>query len=309
MPPSSASQLALNDGPPTVIYVMGAGRSGSTILGVALGNCANVFYAGELEAWLRQSGVPNFGGLERTHFWDVVRAHVRGDDLFGDEAWRYLEYSLAPVRLRRCLSRRQLRRLYRRTSGDLYRAISSVADATHIVDTSHYPLRAHELKQITGLNIYLIYLVRNPANVVASFARRDITNVSKPLLATNAYLALTHLLSIFVFLSHPKDQRLVLRYEDFVSSPARALRQILDSVGASGALPDLTALRTGIPFQGNRLLESPTVAFRANTAPIAHPPVSSRVTKLLQLPWAVALSHLKPKISTASVAERSKATG
>lgn len=45
----SASESPLPTSPerPKVIYVMGAGRSGSTILGVVLGNCTNVFDAGE----------------------------------------------------------------------------------------------------------------------------------------------------------------------------------------------------------------------------------------------------------------------
>jgi hypothetical protein len=276
---------------------MGAGRSGSTILGVMLGNCANVFYAGELEAWLRRSGVPNFNGAERTQFWNDVRQKVGGDELFGDKAWCYLEYSLAPVRPRGWLRRRQLRRLYRQISGDLYRAIASTAEVTHVVDTSHYPLRARELKRIGDLNIYLIYLVRSPMSVVASFGRQDITNISKSPLATNAYLSLTHLWSTLVFLRHPKKQRLVLRYEDFVSDPELALRYILGSVGASGALPDLPALKTGMPFQGNRLLESETVAFRGGTATTFGSSVGLYMTKLLQFPWAVILSRLRPRVT------------
>ena len=58
---------------PKVVYVMGSGRSGSTVLGVTLGNCESVFYAGELDAWLERSGAPILGGLERTRFWKAVR--------------------------------------------------------------------------------------------------------------------------------------------------------------------------------------------------------------------------------------------
>ena len=60
-------------GPPRVIYVMGSGRSGSTVLGVTLGNCEGIFYAGELDTWLARSGEPILGGLERTRFWRDAR--------------------------------------------------------------------------------------------------------------------------------------------------------------------------------------------------------------------------------------------
>jgi len=51
---------------PTVIYVMGAGHSGSSILGVALGNCAGVFYAGEVDEWLLKGGAGRWAGADVT---------------------------------------------------------------------------------------------------------------------------------------------------------------------------------------------------------------------------------------------------
>src|ERR1035438_8430676 len=111
---------------PKVIYVMGAGRSGSTILGVTLGNCENVFYAGELDAWLARSGIPQLGGPERERFWGTVRDEVDGAaELFGYEAQRYLERSLALLRLHSWSARRRLRAPYRRIAEDLYLAVRS----------------------------------------------------------------------------------------------------------------------------------------------------------------------------------------
>ena len=65
-PPPSPARLK-------VIYVMGAGRSGSTILGVTLGNCERFFFAGELDKWLARSGVPQLEDAERIRFWSAVR--------------------------------------------------------------------------------------------------------------------------------------------------------------------------------------------------------------------------------------------
>src|ERR1700726_2236472 len=74
---------------PQVLYVMGAGRSGSTILGVTLGNYEYVFYAGELDAWLVRSGSPVLEDAERARFWQGVCKEVDGAaDLFGREAQR-----------------------------------------------------------------------------------------------------------------------------------------------------------------------------------------------------------------------------
>jgi hypothetical protein len=267
-----------------VIYVMGAGRSGSTVLGVALGNCRDVFYAGELEAWLRRSGEPNFDGAERAQFWQRVRDAVGGADLYGDRAWRYIEYSLAPLRPRGWRGRAHLRRRYEEVCGDLYGAIAATAQVSHVVDSSHYPLRARALQRIDGIEVYLVYLVREPVSVVASFRRRDVTNRPKSLLAANAYLSLTHLLSVCVFLGFRSDRRMLLRYEDFMTEPEATLGRLLEWAGVSGPLPDLAALKTGTAFQGNRLLDSDVIALRAAGASRQPRSLNAYLTRLLQSP-------------------------
>jgi hypothetical protein len=284
------------DGRPRVIYVMGAGRSGSTILGVTLGNCAEVFYAGELDAWLPRSGEPLLQGAERERFWQQVREGVPGaDELFGREAERAIERSLAVLRIHKWPVRRRLRAAYRRIAEDLYRSISAAAETNLIVDTSHYPLRARELQALTGIELHLVYLMRDPQSVVASFNRTDVAQYNKSTLTTNVYLWLTNLLAVLVFLRQPRERRLFLRYEDFVADPQAVMRDILDQVGGSSLPADLSSLRTGIPFQGNRLIRSEVIA-------LEHKPPgaqrSSRLTTLLQLPWRIVLRRLRPVAGT-----------
>src|ERR1041385_8836718 len=105
-----------------VIYVMGAGHSGSTILGVALGNCEGSFYAGEVDEWLITSGEPGVGGIERKEFWGEVAERMRETEaaqLFGGEVNRLIERSSALLRPSRWGARRALRRRYRAVAGEL----------------------------------------------------------------------------------------------------------------------------------------------------------------------------------------------
>src|SRR5258707_3447159 len=60
-----------------VVYVIGAGHSGSTILGLTLGNCDGVFFAGEVARWLRYDGRPPLEGEERAELWRRGREQVR----------------------------------------------------------------------------------------------------------------------------------------------------------------------------------------------------------------------------------------
>src|SRR6185437_6481146 len=93
-----------------VLFLMGSGHSGSTILGVTLGNCEGFFYAGELDNWLVRKGASLLGGTERTRFWTEVREGVEGaEDLYGVESQRYLERSSAILRAGRGEHRARLR--------------------------------------------------------------------------------------------------------------------------------------------------------------------------------------------------------
>jgi hypothetical protein len=281
---------------------MGQGKSGSTILGVALGNCPDVFFAGELSNWLLTSGKPVLGGVERRRFWLDVSEHVDdAEDLFGREAFMHLERALSAVRLDREPLRQQLRKRYRPVTESLYRSIASEAGVTYIVDTSHLPLRARELQSIGGIDLYLIFLVRRVEGVVASHTRdikrQDVARRRLKFLSVNAHIWWTYLLSIMVFLRHPQERRLLLHHEDFIANPNGVLRQILDCVGSPAELPDLASLRTGLPLKANGLIRADEVSLKAKPAA---PNRTSRVMRLVQRPWTFLLAQLRPAATGAT---------
>ena len=291
-PPSGSSNGAGRTPRPKVIYVMGAGRSGSTILGVTLGNCDGVFFAGELDAWLARSGEPQVQDADRLRFWETVRNRVTGAaELYGNRAQRTIERSLSLFRVRLWRERRSLSGPYRRVSESLYEAVAAVSGAAAVVDSSHYPLRAREMQRLTGVDLYLIYLVRDPQSVVASFNRKDVAQYSKSTLTTNVYLWLTALLSVMVFLSHPRERRLFVRYEDFIADPQAVVGAIVGLAGLHPPAPDLGAMRTGLAFQGNRVIRTPVIALEREPV---RPGPRSRVTAALQRPCSAVIERLTP---------------
>jgi Sulfotransferase family len=292
---------AAGEGRLKVIYVMGAGHSGSTILGVTLGNCAGLFYAGEVDEWLVCSGVPPLGGPERTRFWNGVRAEVQGaEELFGGEVNHCVERSSAIFRLDRWPARLRMRRRYQRVTQDLYRAISRVAGAGYVIDSSHFPLRARELKRLANIELYLLFLVRDPQRVVASelrgIKRHEVVERRLRTVTTNANLWLTSLLAVRVFLGHPREQRIFVRHEDFLASPETVLQQILDRFAPSTEVPDLTSLTTGYPLLGNKIIRQETLALERGDS---SPSRASRITALAQLPWRPVFARLRPAATAA----------
>lgn len=276
---------------PKVLYVMGAGRSGSTILGVTLGNCDDVFFAGELDKWFARSGTPRRDGERLQGFWENIRDEVAGAQELFDARTGWLERSSALLDPRKWPERRRLRGAYRRVSEQLYLAVARAAGTSCVVDSSHYPLRARELQALHGVELHLLFLVRDPQSVISSLDRSDVDERRFGLITSNAYLWLTYVLAVFVFLRHPRDRRLFVRHEDFLSDPSRVIRRILDGVDSTCALPQLDALHTGVPFHGNRLIRSEQVALQVERATGAR---RSRVTALLQAPWRLVFSRLRP---------------
>ncbi|HWF31314.1 MAG TPA: sulfotransferase [Solirubrobacteraceae bacterium] len=279
---------------PKVIYVIGAHRSGSTVLGVTLGNCDGVFFAGELHSWLTRKGVPSFGGEAGARLWRAIAEEVPdAEELFGHETQLTLDRSSVIYRPHKWLRRRRLRGPYRRIYEDLYRAIARQTGSSQIVDTSHYPLRAIELQALDGIELYLLFLVRDPQGVVDSFDARHADSPSKPAFVTNAQLWVTHLLALRAFARQPRERRMFVRHEDFLADPAGVLGQILKRTGSRAPIPDLTALRTGSPLQGNRFLKrSEVIALRGPGAP----PRRSLLTKAMQSPFALVFSRLRPAV-------------
>jgi hypothetical protein len=281
---------------PKVIYIMGSGRCGSTILGVALGNCEGSFFVGELDRWLPSDGTPVLGGVERTRFWNGVRARVEAEEeLLSGHTRDTFERALGLVSLRNRRWRRRMRPSYRRTTEQLYRVICEQAGATHIVESSHFPLRAEELKKIDGIDVYLIFLVRHPQSVMASFTktvnRNDRASMRRRILTTNLDLWATHVLAIWTFLRHRADRRLFMRYEEFTADPEGVLKQVLAMADSAAALPDLGELHTGFPMGGNRLLRSEVVALKAETPKPVRP---EPITAALQMPFEALFAKLRP---------------
>jgi hypothetical protein len=283
---------------PKVVDVVGAGRSGSTIIGVALGNCRDVFCAGELHLWIGRGGKSPIRGAnrdERAEFWARVKAEVEVPADFPHREARLLEKSGALFRIDHWRAQRRLRAPYRRITEQLYRAVSQAAGVAHVIDTSHFPRRALELQALPGIDLYLLFVVRDPRGVVSSYSRDEVDFRQFNVLTTNAYLWLTYALSVLAFLRHPRRRRLVVRYEQFMADPEGVLSEILAWIGAPAGTPDLSALRTGFAFQGNNLLRQEVVALERR--PEQHVQ-GSRLTRLLNLPWTLLFSRLRPTVAS-----------
>lgn len=277
-PPSPAPRA----GRVRVLYIMGAGRSGSTVVGAALARSVGGVFAGELDAYPRRCGVPGRPAPDVQQFWARVRASLNDCHRTGDPAWhglfdhpRGLLSGLRP-------GRRQMLGEYVRFNNSLYKIVANLASTDTVVDSSHYPLRRLRLTNLPEeTEVFTIHLVRNPQSCVASLRTG---RTPKSLLSANAYLWIVGVLSEVAYRRLPANRRVRLRFEDFLTAPESVISELASAWGLRTEPIDFQSIPTGTPFAGNRLIHQPVISLRP-LDDSATPSSRDWLTRILQQPW------------------------
>ncbi|HEY5891010.1 MAG TPA: sulfotransferase [Acidimicrobiia bacterium] len=261
---------------PGIIYIMGASRSGSTILGVLLDQAEGTFFAGELCDWPERKGettVPQSIGV-----WSRIRSRVGP---IPDEAMGYKKLYEHPGGLIRARSGKPSRRRYEELTKSVVLAIRDETGCDSVVDSSHYPLRARTLRRLFGNeSVRLIFIVRRPSSVARSFRSTG----DKGWFRLNAYLSAVAVLSWMVYLTHPREHRVRIGFEELTNSPFRVGAEVL---GREMLDVDINNLVPSQAFTGNRLLRSDEPIRLRPTSDATVDSIPDRVTDIVQWPYRI----------------------
>jgi sulfotransferase family protein len=250
MPPQQDEQSAANRTDVPVVFVGGHGRSGSTLLSRVLDRVPGFCAVGELcYIWVQGVQMNRTCGCGRPFhscpFWTSVGQHAFGgwDNVDAEEAGRLrrdvdrvrfipllARPSISPPAFRHRLAR------YADLMSRVYQGVRQASDCDVVIDTSKYPSTGYLLRQVPGVDVRLLHLVRSPHGVAYSWtkhkARPDREGKSlaqyppaKTALDWTMFNAMLDGLSV---LGVPS---LRLRYEDFVAHPDLQVRQVLDFLG------------------------------------------------------------------------------
>ncbi|SRR6266536_2262297 len=244
------------DAPVTdVVYVGGAGRSGSTVLAlllaqlpgfVAVGGLTNLWERGLQQNYLCGCGVrfrscPFWEqvGEEAFHGWDGVNV---GDVLrlkASVAKYRHWPAYLAPRVGREFFANAAE---YSGYTTRVYSAISTVSGAKRVIDNSHDISPALLLGRTRGLQAHVIHLVRDSRGVAFSLARyvarAEATSAPVYMPRHAAFRASTEWLVAnlpYHLVPSRRLPRLRVRYESLVASPANEIRRIVEFLGESPA--------------------------------------------------------------------------
>lgn len=265
-----------------VIYIIGAGRSGSTLLDTVLASHPDVVGVGELvnlhSAGWTSNEVCACGKLgTECSFWTRVReAWQRRAPEATVEGYVALQKrveffsGLGMMQMVRMLRQRIAPtaefQTYLRQTEALYAAIAEISGKSIIVDSSKHPIRGALLAHLRGIDLRLVHLVRDARAVVWSRKKAleadkksgvQIAIKPRPAWYSVAFWAFINVLAAVVCLFRSR-QSLRMRYEDFVAEPQAQLERLgqvcgLDYSATAKALLTGEPLKVEHPIAGNRM--------------------------------------------------------
>jgi hypothetical protein len=246
-----------------VLYVVGLGRSGSTILSNSLGQIGGYFSAGELNFVWRHNVIENrlcgcgrpfrecpvwtrvmqeaFGGMDGVDPREMMRLQSSGTRT------RHIPLMLT-VRGDRVLKERLEKLLI--NYGRLYEAIGTVTGSRVIVDSSKEPAHGYAMGLVPGIDFRVLHLIRDPRAAAYSWLKK------KPQPDTDAREHMARFsptmssalwdswnASAEALWRRTPEKYLRLRYEDFVADPRRCFEKILKLIGEEDVEPPLASDR------------------------------------------------------------------
>jgi hypothetical protein len=246
-----------------VLYVVGLGRSGSTILSNSLGQIPGFFSGGELNFIWRHNVIENrlcgcgrpfrecpvwskvmdeaFGGMDAVDPREMMRLQNSGTRT------RHIP-SMLTEGGRRSLAGRLEKLLI--SYGRLYEAIGTVTGSRVVVDSSKEPAHGFAMGMVPGVDFYVLHLIRDPRAAAYSWSKKKPqpdTDTREHMVrfspTKSSALWDSWNASAEALWRRTPQRYLRLRYEDFVSGPRESFGKILALVGEEDAEPPLVGER------------------------------------------------------------------
>lgn len=219
---------------PRILYIMGFGRGGSTILEVLLANNPGVFGAGELthvlsDAVLRNAACSCGAPSLCCEIWSKVCERLNWTTEMARSNAQLLRrvehHARFPLMAAGLIGRATWER-YARINAELFCAISEVTGAEVVTDSSKYAGRALALRRVFSDRVQVICLTRSPNGLMHSFQKpQHDEQLQKSALGACFYY--TYVLSCLHVASRQLgEQALNVRYEDLASNAEGVIRRI-----------------------------------------------------------------------------------
>ena len=249
----------MDSGRTKVLYVVGLGRSGSTILSNSLGQVPGFFSGGELNFIWRHNVIENrlcgcgrpfrecpvwvpvmreaFGGMDTGVAREMMRLAASGTRT------RHIPLMLSG-RGEKILGERLDKFL--RNYARLYDAIRTVTGSRVIVDSSKEPAHGYAMGMVPGVDFYALHLIRDPRAAAYSWLKkkpqpdsetREFMVRFSPTKSSAMWDSWNASAEALWRRNGRSHRYLRLRYEDFVANPRESFGRILSLLGEEAEPP------------------------------------------------------------------------
>lgn len=258
---------------PQVLYIMGTGRSGTTILEVLLTNNPGVTGCGEVtqifrDGFLNDAQCACGNAFHRCEFWSRVRLESALDKTNPEEFarlfHRYSWHARFP-QLALNLDSQNDRRTFSQLNAVLFSAVARIGAANIVVDSSKYAGRALALARCFPGKVRIVCITREPAGLLNAFEKTDVEHKPKSGLSTLLYFI--YAITCFRIVSWLQQENVfAIKYEDLKNDPETVLMQIeawsgIDLSNSRKLLAHHQMLDVGHIVTGNRLRHRKHVRF------------------------------------------------
>lgn len=278
----------------TIIYIIGAGRSGTTLLDVMLGNADGIFSGGEMNRYPIDEGIVK--GLEskpeRTIFWDSFgREFLPQIDLQQQKSVHHrVEYHTQYLKRLLGWQDENAYQEYQAYLEKFYEMLFDRIDEDIVVDSSKYPGRALAMSDTLQYRVCYLYIKRDPVQVVRSFAKTDVYIPTKSWGSANLYYLLVNSLCQYT-LSKLRERHPIheIRYEDLIMQPEKVLSDIetafeIDLSTLKSKIANDEYLEVGELFAGHTLRMQERIKLRRQLSRKPDAGIKDKVTRLINRP-------------------------
>jgi len=273
------------DNTPKILYIAGYGRSGSTLLSILLDNLPGVVGMGGVAGLPRYLGVRgrecscNRSYIDCSAWGKTIRVLPGGIDFIKElgaiqhqvESWS--KGLTGPVR-------ENIRVHYARKITEFFRTVARTRGASVLVDASKcaypYMWRALSLSQISELDVFIIHLVRDAKEVVASRKKGRNIDLERGKTGRQSFVdssiglagwLTANLAAWYTRRCSESRQSMVVTYKDLVQSPEAVAQQIISRAKLSEIDPSAVFEKKG-SLEVGHLVGSNRMARNSDTVEI-----------------------------------------
>lgn len=247
----------------SIIYLLGAGRSGTTLLAAVLNSHLKITTIGEMHQFfehLEQDKKCSCGAkLDECSFWSDVVSKLNFSKKEISVNVKTQEQKENHSNIFKLLFTKQLDNEYLNIQNSIFELIQKHTKTEWLLDSSKYIARYLLLKKGKKANIKGIYIVRDVRGVINSF-NKQVQTPKNPLSTILYYSFVNFFGQITCWLN--KDI-LKIRYEDFASTPEEVTNSIYQHIFEN---PERNSLSNVFEMPhiigGNRMKESTSISIK-----------------------------------------------